>query len=170
VIAFQDDADYLNITKIWVYSDAAEEGYTEDEDCADCVIAVKGGSQAYNATGGDSNPKGNWTINTLTIDPEDAHVHSMQGHIQTLASSNMSSLAGFPSYIGAIQVGGIWYLGSVSENGGTSISRRTQIKLDTGGPSPGSTGATSHTHGATWGNSWRPQAAVGVMIFPAKIT
>ena len=81
VIAFKDDASYLNITKIWVYANAVEEGFSEDTDCADCVISIKGGSQAYSATGGDGTPRGTWTQPTYVLQEADLpiHTHAISG-------------------------------------------------------------------------------------------
>lgn len=46
-------------TKMYFYQNVAPSGWTIDATCADALLAVKGGSQAYNVDGG--NQAGTWT-------------------------------------------------------------------------------------------------------------
>jgi len=60
--------------KVWIYQNVAWTGWTI-EAVTDSVLAVKGGSQAYNVTGGQT--AGSWTQpdHTLTEAELPAHVH-----------------------------------------------------------------------------------------------
>jgi len=68
--------------KIWIYENTAPTGWTIYSTVEDCVIAVKGGSQAYNVTGGDGAEKGTWTQpdHTLTIDEIPSHYHESNAY------------------------------------------------------------------------------------------
>jgi hypothetical protein len=61
--------------KIWVYRNTAPDGWAIDSAVTDTVIALKGGSQAYNANGGTL--AGTWTQPdcTLTTAQLPAHTH-----------------------------------------------------------------------------------------------
>lgn len=58
-------------TKIWFYQNVAPAGWTLDATPSDELLAVKGGTQAYNAAGGTV--AGTWTVAGLT---KDAHTHA----------------------------------------------------------------------------------------------
>jgi hypothetical protein len=50
--------------KVWIYADSSggvPTGWTHYSTAADCVIGVKGGSNAYNVTGGTGTLYGTWT-------------------------------------------------------------------------------------------------------------
>lgn len=67
-------------TKLWFYQDTAPTGWTIDASVADSVIAVKGGTQAYNVSGG--NLAGTWQQagHTLTINEIPSHSHVLNMH------------------------------------------------------------------------------------------
>jgi len=113
--------------KVWVYADAAPTGWTVYSTAADCVIAVKGGTEGYNQTGGTGTLYGSWTqpSHTLTEAEIPSHYHSM------------GAIAGNYSY--GADLGGA---GSTARNTGS-----------TGG-------GGAHNHGTTY----RPYAAVGIII------
>lgn len=68
--------------KIPVYRNDTAEGWLIDSSVTDRVVALKGGSQAYNVNGG--NPAGTWTV------PTD-HEHKTPGHQHYLSTGNASS-------------------------------------------------------------------------------
>jgi hypothetical protein len=158
--------------KIWVYANATEEGFTEDTDCADCVIAVKGGSQAYNVTGGDGNPKGVWAITGLT---KDAHTHSTPVHIHTMDKDSMlETRAKCDSSLAVVLLidQGPDATGLLSSNRtgapATSNNQVWSVKKTTVSGGSGTSGGQS-TPGVTSAGTWRPQAAVGIMVYPALV-
>ena len=63
-------------TKMYFYQNTAPEGWTIDAACADALLAVKGGAQAFNVDGG--NQAGTWTQpgHTLTEAELPSHSHS----------------------------------------------------------------------------------------------
>jgi len=63
-------------TKLWFYQNTAPSGWTIDTTPADAVLAVKGGSGAYNVSGGSQ--AGTWTQpdHTLTTAEIPAHTHT----------------------------------------------------------------------------------------------
>jgi len=65
-------------TKAWFYQNTAPSGWTLDSTPADALLAVKGGSQAYNVSGG--NQAGTWTQpdHTLTVDEMPSHTHGQK--------------------------------------------------------------------------------------------
>jgi len=65
-------------TKMWFYQNVAPTGWTIDSTPADAVLAVKGGTQAYNVNGG--NQAGTWTQSSHTLTTADipAHDHGSQ--------------------------------------------------------------------------------------------
>jgi len=153
VIAFEDDANYLNITKIWVYANNAEEGFSEDTDCEDSVLGLKGGSQAYSTVGGDGTPKGAWAISG--INTEFSHTHTGPNHLHSVGAGLNTGTYGAvgPGQVGAGQ-------GSSS---GSLTHGHTTLYAGTGATGGGS----AHTHSQN--GNWRPQAAVGIMIYPKII-
>jgi hypothetical protein len=158
VIAFKDDSDYLNITKIWVYANSvgpgAEEGFTEDTDCADCVIGLKGGSFAYSVTGGDGVKRGQWAISGITIPDHSPHEHELEdAGVVTAQGAGSAAIIKDTFYtVGVLRT----YV-----SGGSSA----QIA---GYTTDGPLSTMAHDTGTNNGQ-WRPQAAVGIMIFPAII-
>jgi hypothetical protein len=64
-------------TLFWIYSNSAIEGWVIDSSLTDRVLALKGGSQAYNVNGG--NVGGTWQLpdHTLTTAEIPPHSHSI---------------------------------------------------------------------------------------------
>lgn len=135
------------LLKLWIYANAAQEGWAIDSSVTDRVLALKGGS-TYTTGGANA---GSWTIGGLTKDAHthslSAHVHSMQGHTHTLPTSNEA--------LGQPQAN---YTLNNTVTGGPSTS-------NTGGASPDVTGAQSDA-GITSDATWRPAAAVGTLQYP----
>jgi len=98
------------IDKIWVYMDSAPTGWQILSGPADCVLSVKGGSNAYNANGGtlvgtwdEPNHTHNYTTviaHVHSIDPpntattnESAHTHGVGSFANTAESAHTHSIS-----------------------------------------------------------------------------
>jgi len=74
---------------LWFYENTAPTGWTTQAGTIDDqLIAVKGGSQEYNVSGGTYN-KGSWTADTHTHTMS-SHVHTMSSHTHTMSSHTHS--------------------------------------------------------------------------------
>ena len=126
---------------LWIYENTAPTGWTIVAACADTVLAVKGGANAYNVNGG--NQAGTWTQTnhlhttgdfTLTTNEMPAHTHVFTDI--NVAGSNIPPAAG----------------------GGNIGS----------GPTGSTGGGAAHNHGNTGNsataNTWRPAGSVGIVI------
>ncbi len=123
--------------KMWVYRNDTCEGWVIDATVTDRVIALKGGSDAYNVNGGVN--AGTWTQpgHVLAASEIPAHSHHQRVHDNYLA-----------------------YIGSGS-------GRRASSLNSSDGTTPLNTadntgGGNSHNHGDTY----RPAAAVGTLQYP----
>jgi len=67
-------------TNMFFYQASAPSQWTIDATVEDCLLAVKGGAQAYNIAGGTGAEAGSWTPST--------HVHTMGSHTHTLAHTH----------------------------------------------------------------------------------
>lgn len=78
-------------TKLWFYQNTAPSGWTIDTTPADAVLAVKGGSGAYNVSGGSQ--AGTWTQpdHTLTTAEIPAHTHTLGGSYVYYATDYLGS-------------------------------------------------------------------------------
>ena len=140
--------------KIWMYSNTATDGWTVYSSLTDRVLAIKGGSQAYNVSGG--NVAGTWTQpnHTLTASeiPDHSHnVNSGGAHAHDLVSDNAGS---------TVQICVQTAPGTASgDNSGFVVSggAHTHTTATDGG------GDTAHSHGTTF----RPAAAVGTLQYPS---
>lgn len=126
-------------TKCWFYLNTAPTGWTIDATPADALLAVKGGSQAYNANGGTQ--VGTWTqltsgSTTLTAAQSGvpAHTHTWSGGV---------TAGGSPTTYPAT-------------TGPTSGSTPTTNANATAAAAEG------HTHPAP-ANTWRPLAQLGII-------
>ena len=126
---------------LWIYENTAPTGWTIVAACADTVLAVKGGANAYNVNGG--NQAGTWTQTnhlhttgdfTLTTNEMPAHTHVFTD-INVAGSS-------IPPAAGGGNIGG--------------------------GPTGSTGGGAAHNHGNTGNsataNTWRPAGSVGIVI------
>lgn len=132
-------------TKLWFYQDTAPTGWTIDSSVADSVIAVKGGTQAYNVSGG--NLAGTWQQagHALSVNEIPSHSHAPEfesGWQGPFYNKVHESRAGD---------GNLWSLGG--GNGGSSKHVWGTWRISSVG------GGQTHNHG----NTWRPYAAVGII-------
>lgn len=140
--------------KKYVYLNAAEDGWTVDGALADLVIAVKGGSQAYNVSGGTT--AGTWTqpSHTLTAAQIPQHRHSISadgGHAHNLYR-----------YIGSTDAAGY-----VDQGAGSGLGQGSGWLVAVANHYHGSwTGYIGSTNSHQHGTAYRPAAAVGTVQYP----
>lgn len=84
VTALEDHLEAPAGTRLFFHSDTPPTGWTTDATIADQLLAIKGGSNAYNVSGGTKN-KGSWTP-TDHIHTMDTHVHTMGTHKHTMGT------------------------------------------------------------------------------------
>jgi hypothetical protein len=142
-----------NIRKLYFYENTAPTGWLYESSVTDKVLAVKGGSQAYNTTGG--NVAGTWTQpnHTLTTPQIPSHSHPSTiapgSGAHTHDKSMRLSVNGSPSD-DPVAAGG--------SSGGTMTTTSDGIHIHT--ITPGNTGGGgAHNHGTTY----RPYAALGII-------
>ena len=123
--------------KLWIYENTAPTGWTI-EAVTDALLATKGGSNAYNVTGGQV--VGTWTWPSTTLDATmiPAHTHQLGSRDSTAGDSASTGGREFIQDYG--------YAGSGYGVASTSSSIG---------------GGLGHSHGST---TFRPYAAVGVII------
>lgn len=140
--------------KMWVYRNAACEGWLILTTVTDRVLAVKGGGSAYDVAGGSE--AGTWQQpgHTLTAAemPEHTHVIDSDSHNHNFSASV--------------------YAGTVGANGaygdtlaGNDLSSRAAVTIENDSHNHTAQNAgsgNSHNHGT----GWRPAAAVGTIQYP----
>lgn len=84
-------------TKMYFYQNTAPTGWTYSSGVTDAVLAVKGGSQAYNANGGTE--AGTWTQpdHTLTTSEIPSHTHSQVCDSRGAGSNFYGAYSGAPA-------------------------------------------------------------------------
>ena len=134
-------------TKIWMYKNTALEGWAIDAAVVDVVLALKGGSQAYNVNGGIQ--AGQWITSdahTLTTAEIPAHDHGSAGaHTHTILLS-----PGAGSLTQALY----------TDEGDSRASESTSSGGSHSHTSVGS--GSGHGHGIS---NFRPAAAVGTLQY-----
>jgi hypothetical protein len=143
--------------KIWVYRDSAMNGWAIDSSVTDRVLALKGGSNAYNRTGGGTG--GTWTqpdhTHSGSTGSAGSHNHKWydyygDSHDRTYNSDGSLVDVSF----------------SVKPAYARGLGRGEEYGLDDAWTS----NASSHTHslstnGNATANTWRPAAAVGTLQY-----
>jgi len=131
---------FVSGRKLWLYEDTAPTGWTTVS-VTDAVLAVKGGTNAYNVNGG--NTAGTWTQpnHTLTVNEIPVHRHTLQGSGGATTAYSATDCYGV---MGGNAGPGTKY--DTTGHGETSLG-------DTGG-------GQAHNHGDTW----RPYATVGIIV------
>jgi hypothetical protein len=143
--------------KVWVYADATEEGYDEDISCADCVIALKGGSQAYNATGGDGTPRSTWLQPSHTLLDAEIPKHT---HVIPSGGAHEHSL-----HTGVAGSGTTALIQGDTDNDTWNVNFTQSDAPHVHTTNEQATGDGAHNHGT----SWRPRGAVGIMVYPKAV-
>ena len=137
--------------RMWLYEDAAPTGWTHMASVADRVIAVKGGSNAFNVVGG--NQAGTWT--------QPNHTHSGPSHNHKWYDNQ-----GYHNNDYSFDTNG----NSISLPIASAYSgyRHMKIRIDDENYRIGSDLYTNNASGTT-GNgatasTWRPYGAVGIIV------
>lgn len=176
-------------TKAWFYQDTAPAGWSIVAGCADGLLAVKGGEQAYNVAGGAQ--AGVWT------QPNHAHSHAHLGPLHTHTGPPHVHGNGTHAHDVTIPIGNNWneYGSSdeidagVNDNFGKLLTVRNSLSIgiwhqatktptvqtaqggsgitfSAGDGLTGASGSAATSADATAGataNTWRPLANVGII-------
>lgn len=155
---------------VYFWEDTAPTGWTIDATCADCVLAVKGGTQDYNVAGG-TKAASSWTA--LGIETESAHTHAGPSHIHTMPT-HYHVWYDFRSGLNDLDGYGNTMTGTSNSQLGIYCPSGSAQKLDadhyTSQVDPGDTNAsgtddtgagTAHLH--TFDGTWRPPGGVGII-------
>lgn len=65
-----------NTTPVYLYADVAPSGWTLYGSVSDCLLAIKGGSSQYNATGGTGSTVGTWSGPSYILQIADIPSHN----------------------------------------------------------------------------------------------
>jgi hypothetical protein len=159
-------------TKAWFYQDAAPTGWTIDATPADALLAVKGGANAYNASGGTQ--QGTWTQTnhthttgdfTLTATYIPAHDHGSGGaHEHVLSAWQGPAGMTYDTCLYTFDA----IFGTGASNSETWTDATYQKAKSGGAHTHTSVGSgTAHNHGNTGdsatANTWRPLAQLGII-------
>ncbi len=130
--------------KLWLYLNAAQEGWALDASTgADDVLAIKGGSAAYNVNGGTHNV-GSWTISGVSVNSHTLITSEMPAHSHGINHDQLAGIGSLPNSFAANQ----------------GIADQIATVTDSIG------GGGGHNHNLTIGSTWRPDAAVGRLFYP----
>jgi hypothetical protein len=133
-------------TITWFYLNTAPPGWKALSTGADMVLAISGGSAAYNVNGGNPDSSATWSISGLTAD---AHTHTGPSHTHTVPISGWGNEDASTT-------------GYILTNAGTSHGTAT-IAVTSNAGGTGASGAASAT-GVSASGSWRPKASVGKLF------
>ena len=157
-----------NLDKVWTYENVAPTGWAIIAGTTDGLLAVKGGSYAYNSTGGTQ--VGTWTQPSHThtgpnhthTGPNHTHTGPNHTHSVVVPASGWEGIAG-PQY-GAL-------MGCFNYCNNQSVPARTLTSAagGTGATGYGGTGTTSASGTAATGakattTTYRPFANLGILI------
>jgi len=133
--------------KIWVYRNTAMDGWVVDSTVTDVVIAIKGGSNAYNVAGAQT--AGSWS-HAHTISST-SHNHYLKNDTIVYPSYNADTDDKNEDYFATVYDGQV----QVFKTGGgsTALHRLDDLTVSQHGAS-----STTSTVSA-----WRPAAAVGTL-------
>lgn len=131
-------------TKCYFLQDTAPIGWTIETGCDDALLAVKGGSDAYNVAGG-SKLKGTWTQdNHVHTGP--SHTHTGPSHTHTTGDVTLTAAqSGLPDHYHNTTIGG-----NRTAEGNGQYFPYNNVSTTTGGVYGGAQNASQpHNHGAT---------------------
>lgn len=160
--------------KIWMYSNSASDGWAIDATVTDRVIALKGGTAAYNTTGGST--AGTWSQgnHTHTISHTHTHNHNHRwvygykpyawstpiaktynssGTEINVPTANFTNTSGVGRTL-QTEIGEQYYYYGVNTSYTNNVTSNTS----------NSSSANSGTGGTA--STWRPGAAVGTLQYP----
>jgi hypothetical protein len=149
----QGDASH----KLWVYRNTAPDGWAVDSGVTDSVLALKGGSQAYNANGGTTG--GTWTQPDCALSEAQipAHTHGARTPTITVEAKLASSSSGTIN-VSKVQI----ITDSDGDQSQTWVSTYIQVTATQAAHTHDSVGSgAAHNHGT----AYRPAAALGTMQY-----
>jgi len=178
-VRHDDDGEWLavlcgdNEQKFWVYRDSTMDGWQIDTGVTDRVLALKGGSDAYDRTGGGTAGE-TWANLKAHIHTGGSHTHEHGNHIhQVYTTSGSGDHGSYYNSAGSavIMPSANWsddqQLGVAHASGDyrMNASMYTKLALESAGDT---SAATGNTGGSTISDI-RPAAAVGTLQY-ADIT
>lgn len=144
----QGDASH----KIWVYRNTAPDGWVVDSAVTDVILAIKGGAQAYNVSGGGLAGSWTWPSFTLSAAELPPHTHgAAANHQHALRQQKWGSSGGANVCLAITAVDGSGY-----------EDLYTYVWPDGGHTHTSVGGGDPHTHGGIY---FRPYAAVGTLQY-----
>ena len=144
-------------TIVWMYLNAAPPGWKVSSTGADSLLAISGGSAAYNVNGGNGGTGDTWTQpnHTHTMG---THVHKWYNYVDATSSDQSFDSSGNAQSIQGTNNTGYYkilvYNGTV---GGSTVSKIDEDHY-TDAIDPGD------TNGGATANTWRPLASVGKLF------
>jgi hypothetical protein len=145
--------------QIWVYRNDAMSGWVVVTSVTDKVLAIKGGSNDYNVTGG--NTSGSWSITGLSH----SHPVSVSSHNHQTCSYNSGNYSG-----NLYDSGGNQISPNTTSTGfenswvwGTADTNTDQYKLAEDAYTSNTAPSASSDTAAPSTSNWRPAAAVGTL-------
>jgi hypothetical protein len=146
-------------TQIYMYANDAPTGWVLVSGLGDRVLAVKGGSQAYNASGGTN--VGTWTLSSSTS-YDGAHQHRWLDAIDNTGPGN-DDLENWTWNSGGSAIS-IWdSRGNSDYNKGFGVINDSSDPVLAVDAYTDEDGAHSHAYSQ---NTWRPAAALGIIVQP----
>ncbi len=159
--------------KIWLYRNDAAPGFVVDGSLTDRCLAIKGGTDSYNVSGGNTDSDNTWTISGLT---KDQHAHAVGSRVVTMDvhthrwyNFNSSSADTSWQSNGSSEVS---VQGSDAGQQGIATNAATNLDEDFFTENVTSTGTISGNSGnqtdagITSSANWRPAAVVGTLQKP----
>lgn len=148
-------------TKIWVYLNAAPDGWLIDSGVTDVIMALEGGTTYTTA----DTEQGSWTMEGLTSS-SDSHTHQWYFfHEYTSPSWGWGLYGGSWNSAGTA----VYYIDEPWQSlewGYIIRAYYTGRTRDVYNPDLHVEGASHNHTGATYTSAWRPAAAVGVLMYP----
>lgn len=164
----QADSAWLGImtgnssVKVWVYSNTAGDGWVIDTGApTDRVLALKGGSQAYNEDGGTQ--FGTWTQPSAALLVEHLPSHDHGGTTGNSLAPHTHGFSGTTPLYGASGIDGSYgsYLSGADKSSAANLGIASANADHSHSVSSEGSGS-GHNHGTTY----RPYAAIGTLQYP----
>jgi hypothetical protein len=145
-------------SKLWLYRNDAGPGMVVDTSLTDRVLSIKGGSNAYNVSGGATG--GTWTQpnHTHSVTPA-AHVHQWYKNNGGLVTDQTFNSSGTLTNVTTGSIKNELYRGMPCITGAAPLGQDAYTTSVASGAVTSGNGATAAT--------WRPAAAVGTLQYPS---
>jgi hypothetical protein len=155
-------------TKMYFYQNTAPTGWTIDATVADCLLAIKGGSNDYNVTGGQEVAADGWGLLSHThTGPSHTHTtpihkHRWYDYVSTSLHRTWNSGGTAEDWDDLWTDGqsgtGLWMKNDSGKKPKKDLYTATDGNATTGSGGTGATGTPN-----TGGSGWRFPAAVGII-------